>query len=104
VSGFPSWRVADLVGLSKRTNVARPEAIQIDYSLLQRGLGESEARDLVREYRLGLLARSPLARGRLAPPAAHSAFAAGTSESDRVLDGLVFLARERGASVAQVAL
>lgn len=104
VSGFPSWRVADLIGLSKRADIARPEAMQVEYSLLRRGTAEIEARDVAREYRLGLLARAPLAHGRLAEPLAGQAVAPAGDNVGRVLDALYFAARERGVSAAQIAL
>lgn len=63
--GFPSWRVVDSVHRSLVRNHARFEAIQADYSLLTPARAGSEMLDLAREHRLGFIAGSPLAAGRL---------------------------------------
>lgn len=102
VSGFPNWRVTELMESAGRATVARPEAMQIDFSLLHRGHAQREAQDLAREHRLALLARTPLARGRLARPPKPTAFG-GYTRTGRVLDVLSRCARARGVSAAQIA-
>ncbi len=64
--GFPSWRVMDSLHRSNLRNQARFEAVQDDYSLIDRTPVEPETFSLCGDQRLGFIARSPLAGGLLA--------------------------------------
>lgn len=114
-AGFPLWRVMESFERSSRRNLGRFEALQTDYSLLERRAVEPDALDLSREYRLGLLARAPLAGGLLAGLQVHTpgadtarqrwlAARYGDARSQTITQQLGQLARERGVSPAQMAL
>jgi aryl-alcohol dehydrogenase-like predicted oxidoreductase len=60
---FPIWRTVDAIGRSRLGYQHRLEGLQADYSLITRSGFETETRELCREYRLGFIASSPLARG-----------------------------------------
>lgn len=62
-AGFPVWRFMEALGRSARLGGCRFESFQADYSLLERAPFEPDALDLAREYRVALLAQSPLAGG-----------------------------------------
>ena len=113
--GFPPWRVVDSIHRSGMRNHARFEALQDEYSLLNRARFETETLAMCREHRLGFIARSPLAGGFLGqrPAAATDASGAlgdwkserfGSNVGDAVLQLLSELAEKRLATPAQVAL
>ncbi|HQY04579.1 MAG TPA: aldo/keto reductase [Lacunisphaera sp.] len=62
-AGFPVWRFMESLGRSARLGGGRLESFQADYSLLERAPFEPDAIELAREYRVALLAQSPLAGG-----------------------------------------
>lgn len=110
--GFPPWRVVDSLHRSNARKHARFEALQADYSLMNRGGFEPEALAMCREHRLGFLATAPLAGGFLArrpstsPEADHDwkneRF--GSRAGDVVLQVLAGIADKRLATPAQIAL
>jgi aryl-alcohol dehydrogenase-like predicted oxidoreductase len=114
-SGFPPWRVVDSLHRSVARNHARFEALQGEYSLITRAPFEAEALGMCREYRLGFMARSPLAGGFLAkrPLSIRESINLdrswqserfGSTTSDAVLRILAEIAGKRDASPAQIAL
>ncbi|HEX7630937.1 MAG TPA: aldo/keto reductase [Lacunisphaera sp.] len=62
-AGFPVWRFMEALGRSARRGGSRFESLQADYSLLERAPFEPDAIELAQEYRVALLAQSPLAGG-----------------------------------------
>ncbi|ATC65639.1 oxidoreductase [Nibricoccus aquaticus] len=65
-SGFPAWRLMESLHRSAQRDVDRFEVLQADFSLLANSRSELEQLRLCHDYRLGFLARSPLAGGLLA--------------------------------------
>jgi len=110
--GFPPWRVVDSLHRSNARQHARFEALQADYSLLNRSGFESEAFAMCREHRLGFLATSPLAGGFLARrPSSNPEFdhdwkneRFGSRAGDAVVQILAGVADKRLATPAQIAL
>ncbi len=114
-AGFPVWRFMEALGRSTRRGTSRFESFQADYSLLERGGFEPDAVDLAREYRVALLAQSPLAGGFLTgfyhlpqnPETARTRRLReryGNVRGHAVLALLTDIAAEQGATIAQVAL
>ena len=64
-SGFPAWRLMESIHRSVQRNTERFEVLQADYSLLANTRSQRDQLHLCRDYRLGFLARSPLAGGLL---------------------------------------
>lgn len=113
--GFPPWRVVDSIHRSGTRNHARFEALQAEYSLMNRARFEPEALSMCREHRLGFLARSPLAGGFLAkrPVSVRELINLdrdwknerfGSNVGDAVLKALAEIADKRLATPAQIAL
>lgn len=113
--GFPPWRVVDSIHRSSTRNHARFEALQADYSLMNRARFEPEALSMCRDHRLGFLAHSPLAGGFLAqrPVSVRELMNLdrdwknerfGSNVGDAVLQVLAEIADKRLASPAQIAL
>ena len=113
--GFPPWRIVDSIHRSSTRNHARFEALQAEYSLMNRARFEPEALSMCRDHRLGFLAHSPLAGGFLAQRPAWvreliNLDRDGTNErcgrnvGDAVLQVLAEIADKRLASPAQIAL
>jgi aryl-alcohol dehydrogenase-like predicted oxidoreductase len=67
--GLPAWRVMESIHRAVQRDTDRFEAVQADFSLLAQDRSERDLLDLCRTYRVGFLARSPLAGGLLAEPA-----------------------------------
>lgn len=114
-AGFPVWRFMESLGRSARRGGGRLESFQADYSLLERTSLEPEAMELAREYRVALLAQSPLAGGFLTgfyhlPQAPETARTRrlreryGNVRGHAVLATLGDIAAEMGATTGQVAL
>ncbi|MBL9218025.1 MAG: aldo/keto reductase [Opitutaceae bacterium] len=114
-AGFPVWRFMESLGRSARRGGSRLESLQADYSLLERVPFEPDAMDLAREYRVALLAQSPLAGGFLTgfyhlAPSPETARTRrlreryGNVRGHAVLAALGEIAAELGATSAQVAL
>lgn len=113
--GFPPWRVIDSIHRSGLRNHARFEALQVEYSLLNRARFEPESLAMCREHRLGFLARSPLAGGFLArrPVSIRELINLdrdwknerfGSNVGDAVLQVLAEIADARLVAPAQIAL
>jgi aryl-alcohol dehydrogenase-like predicted oxidoreductase len=114
-AGFPVWRFMESLGRAARRGGCRFESLQADYSLLERTPFEPDAVDLAREYRVALLAQSPLAGGFLTgfyhlPQESETARTRrlreryGNVRGHAVLATLADIATEIGATTAQVAL
>ncbi len=114
-AGFPVWRFMESLGRAARRGGCRLESLQEDYSLLERAPFEPDAIELARDYRVALLAQSPLAGGFLTgfhhlPPPHETARTRrlreryGNVRGHAVLATLADLAVELGATVSQVAL
>lgn len=114
-AGFPVWRFMESIGRSMRVGGCRFESFQADYSLLDRAPFEPEAMELAREYRVALLAQSPLAGGFLTglyhhPQSPETARTRrlreryGNVRGHAVLDTLEKIGSELGVTAAQVAL
>jgi aryl-alcohol dehydrogenase-like predicted oxidoreductase len=113
--GFPPWRVVDSIHRSGTRNHARFEALQAEYSLVNRARFEPEALSMCREHRLGFLACSPLAGGFLAkrPVSVRELINLdrdwknerfGSNVGDAVLKVLAEIADKRPATPAQIAV
>ncbi len=62
-AGFPAWRFMETLNRSERLRSCRFESLQQKFSLLNQGNFTSDVESLAREYRVGVLAESPLAGG-----------------------------------------
>jgi aryl-alcohol dehydrogenase-like predicted oxidoreductase len=62
-AGFPVWRLMEGLSRAERLSSCRFESLQQKFSLLDRGNFYTEVGAIAREYRLGVLAESPLAGG-----------------------------------------
>lgn len=114
-AGLPAWQVVDEIHGGYRDNHVRTDALQADYSLLARAGVETELAGVCQAYRLGFVARSPLAGGLLAKREGSS-LALGTSRlrwlverygfdcGARVVRTVNQLAGEYDRSPAQIAL
>lgn len=113
--GFPPWRVVDSLHRSNTRSHARFEALQTDYSLINRGNFEPEALAMCREHRLGFLATAPLGGGFLAQRVSSSTGVLhsgrnwkterfGSNVGDATLQVLAEVADKRLATSAQIAL
>ncbi|HEY0865435.1 MAG TPA: aldo/keto reductase [Lacunisphaera sp.] len=114
-AGFPVWRFMESLGRSARRGGSRLESFQADYSLLERAPFEPDAMELAREYRVALLAQSPLAGGFLTgfyhvPQVPETARTRrlreryGNVRGHAVLATLGDIAVDLGATTGQVAL
>lgn len=110
--GFPPWRIVDSLHRANARNHARFQALQADYSLMNRSGFEPEVLAMCREHRLGFLATSPLAGGFLTRRPTSSAESDhdwkderfGSRAGDAVLQALAQVADQRLATPAQIAL
>lgn len=109
--GFPAWRVVDSLHRAHSRQHPRFEALQADYSLMNRSGFESETLAMCREHRLGFLASSPLAGGFLTRRPTVTGWSHdwkderfGTNSGDAVLRVLAEVADKRLATPAQIAL
>lgn len=114
-AGFPVWRFMEAIGRSMRNGGCRFESFQADYSLLERAPFEPEALELAHEYRVALLAQSPLAGGFLTglyhhPQTPETARTRrlreryGNLRGHVVLDAVEKIGAELGVTAGQVAL
>ena len=114
-SGFPAWRLMESIHRAIQRDADRFEVLQADFSALSNSASQREQLQICRDYRLGFLARSPLAGGLLASaggqPAAlarkraqwlREQFPAGLIDSTR--EDLAEAAARRGATMSEAAL
>jgi aryl-alcohol dehydrogenase-like predicted oxidoreductase len=116
-SNYAAYRLVDSLWLSRTQNLERFVTLQAQYSLIERGL-EREHVPLCAKFGLGILPWSPLAAGFLtgkfhrdAPPPEGTRLSkwkerlqAFDERSWRTLDAVESVARELGATAAQVSL
>jgi len=115
-SGFPNWRVMEALGRADRLRGCRFEAIQQKFSLLDQENLHAEMRPMVQEYRLGVIAQSPLASGFLtgkygrssglhvSPRSRNLSMRYANERNFQVLRELCEIAHELHVTPAQVAL
>jgi aryl-alcohol dehydrogenase-like predicted oxidoreductase len=115
-SNVPAWYAAQAATLSQVHNVSGPVALQLEYSLVERGI-EREHTGAARQFGLGITPWSPLAAGFLAGKYSREGGGTGrlsgpnpfgdskfTEANWAVLDALKAVAAELGRPSAQVAL
>jgi len=117
-SNYAAYRLTDSLWLSRAHNLERFIALQAQYSLVERGL-EREHVPLCEKFGLGILPWSPLAGGFLsgkyrrdAPPPAGTRLdkwkdrlaSFDTPRNWKILDAVGAVARELGATPAEVSL
>jgi aryl-alcohol dehydrogenase-like predicted oxidoreductase len=83
-SNYPAWRLTEALWTSKHKQLARYDSLQPHYNLVHRAEFERELANVCREYRLGVIPYSPLARG----------FLTGKYRKDKMPES----ARSKGAS------
>lgn len=113
VSNLAAWQIEKALGISERRAWAKFVSVQAYYSLVARDL-EVEVLPMAREEGLGVLTWSPLAGGyvsgkyRAGSPEVgrrnHFDFPQISAHGEEALAALEEVARERGASMARVAL
>jgi aryl-alcohol dehydrogenase-like predicted oxidoreductase len=113
-SNFPAWRLMQALWSSERGSVARFESLQPHYNLVHRDEFERELAAVCQTYQLAVLPYSPLAGGFLTgkyrrnrvanTPRAASAERYYTEQNWKLLDVLGDMAKQKQASLAQVAL
>ena len=113
-SGF-AWQMMKALSISDVNGFARFVSMQPHYSLLYRE-EEREMLPLCHDQGIGVLPWSPIARGLLARPRAHSKGETTRSDNDayadklyaqadwEIVDVVERIARERGVSMAQIAM
>ena len=62
-SNYPAWRLMEALWTAEKNNLARYDCIQPNYSLLKRAEFERETASVCKEYGIGVIPYSPLARG-----------------------------------------
>ena len=115
-SNFAAWQLMKALGISERLNLSRFDSVQPRYNLFDRQI-ERELLPLCEDEGIGVIPYSPLGGGLLTgkyqrgnTPAAASRYILFGRESqitEPVLDGLdalAGLAREKGVTMAQLAL
>ena len=115
-SNFAAWQLLKALGISERLNLVRFDSVQPRYNLFDRGV-ESELLPLSAEEQVAVIPYSPLAGGLLTgkyrrgsvPPAGSrfSIFGRQDELTENVLDALdalAGLAKEKGVSMAQLAV
>jgi len=113
-SNYPAWRLMQALWAADKHGWARFDTVQPHYNLVHRDEFERELAEVCRVYELGVIPYSPLAGGFLTgkyrrDQPADSVRLGGVRGyfNDRnwaLLETLDGLARERGASLSQVAL
>ncbi|TDV05480.1 aldo/keto reductase family protein [Paraburkholderia caballeronis] len=71
VSGLPAWKAAQAQTIAHFRGYAPMIAMQVEYSLFERGVERDGVRDAVRELRIGFVSYSPLGRGFLSGKLDH---------------------------------
>ncbi len=115
-SNYPAWLLTKALWVSDKHGYARYDSLQPHYNLVHRAEFERELMHLCQDQGLGVIPYSPLAGGFLTgkyrrdqpvPPSARADWVKRHYFSDRgftILETAEAIARERGRSVAQVAL
>jgi aryl-alcohol dehydrogenase-like predicted oxidoreductase len=121
ISNFTGWQIALAVGIAEREGLARPVALQPQYSLVVRDI-EREVLPAAQAFRLAVMPWSPLARGFLSgkyhrgePPPQNTRFRRSSGWMDewkrwdternwRIVEAVGEIAQSRGRTHAQVAL
>ena len=121
ISNFTGWQIALAVAIAEREGLARPVAVQPQYSLIVRDI-EREVLPAAMAFGLAVMPWSPLARGFLSgkyrrgePPPANTRFRRSSGWLDewqrwdkernwRIVEAVAEVARARGRTHAQVAL
>tara|TARA_B100001971_G_scaffold213759_1_gene248122 strand:- start:12677 stop:13705 length:1029 start_codon:yes stop_codon:yes gene_type:complete len=62
-AGFPPWRFVETLGRTDRLRGCRFESCQQKFSLLEQDESHTDMRDIAHDYRIAMLAESPLAGG-----------------------------------------
>lgn len=115
LAGFPAWRVMESISRSRIMEASRLEAVQADYSLVQRRGVEEDVAEICRDNRVSLIASAPLAGGFLAnlagTPAGFSPQRLNRLQEHRnnlrsraVLAKMAAIARAHGVTEARVAV
>ncbi|MET0263746.1 MAG: aldo/keto reductase [Rariglobus sp.] len=115
LAGFPAWRVMESMSRSRILECSRLEAVQTDYSLVQRRGAEEDLAELCEDNRISVIVSSPLADGFLANlVGTPSGFSPQRSNrlrdyrnhprSRAVLAKLAAVARAHGVTEARVAI
>ena len=113
-SNYAAWELMRALWASDRNGLARFDSLQPHYSLVHREEFERELAAVCNTYHIGVIPYSPLAGGFLTGKyrrnlVANSARAAGakryfTKQNWALLDLMDIMAKEKGASVSQIAL
>lgn len=115
-SRFPNWRVMEALWQADRLRGCRFEAVQQKFSLLDQENLATEMRPMLQEYRLGVIAHSPLASGFLtgiygrstglhvSPRARHLSKRYASERNFKILHEINEISHELHATPAQVAL
>jgi len=113
-SNYPAWRLTESLWASKYYRLARYDSLQPHYNLVHREEFERDLADVCRNYGLGVIPYSPLAGGFLTgkyrpghTPASERARSASryfNKQNWSLLSTMDTLAKEKGASVSQIAL
>lgn len=113
-SNYAAWELMQALWTSDRNNLARFDSLQPHYNLVHRDEFERELAAVCKTYRIGVIPYSPLAGGFLTGKyrrnrVANSARAGGVKRyfNDRnwaLLDQMDSLAKEKGATISQIAL
>jgi len=121
ISNFTGWQMALAVSITERAGLARPVAVQPQYSLIVRDI-EREVLPATKAFDLSVMPWSPLARGFLTgkyrpgqPPPAQTRFRRSavwmddwrrwdTDRNWRIVEAVGEIAQARGRTHAQVAL
>lgn len=114
-SNYPAWRLMEALAQSEKHGYARFNSYQPEYSLMERGLFETEPRPLCRNYGLGVIPYSPLAGGFLTGKYRRGAKVESVRATDigkkygndagfAVIEKLDAIGRSHGKTVAQTAL
>jgi aryl-alcohol dehydrogenase-like predicted oxidoreductase len=112
LSNFPAWRAAGAATTAQMRGLAPLVGIETEYSLAERS-GERELLPMAQAHGLGVLLYSPLAGGLLTGKyrqgeqgrlSAHGGTVEDNAQRTAVVDAVLEVAEETGASAVQVSL
>jgi len=113
-SNYSAWELMQALWVSDRNNLTRFDSLQPHYNLVHRDEYERELAAVCKAYHLGVIPYSPLAGGfltgkyrrNLVPNSARAGAAKRyfTERNWVLLDQMDLLAKERHASISQIAL